>query len=64
MTNGAFAEGVAILAKYVDPEGCDVSASHDKLWFGPNKPVSRADAARLRKLGWTKSKEGGWSCFT
>lgn len=64
MTNGKFAEGVAILAKYVDPEAHDVRAEHDEFWFGDKITLSREDAARMRSLGWRKAEEGGWSCFT
>ena len=64
MTNGKFAEGIAILAKAVDPEGYDVRAEHDEFWFGDKVKLSRAEATRLRSLGWRKAEEGGWTCFT
>lgn len=63
MTNGNFAEGVAILAKYVDPEGYDVRAEHDEIWMGGDEVLSPEDDARLIGLGWRKAPEGGWSCF-
>lgn len=64
MINGKFAEGVAIIAKYLDPEEYGVRAEHDQLWFGGDEEVSAEDAARLKELGWFRSDEGGWSCFT
>lgn len=64
MINRKFVEGIAIIAKYVDPEEYAVRAEHDQLWFGDDEVVSAEDAARLEELGWFRSDEGGWSCFT
>jgi len=62
MTNGKFAEGVTILAKYLAPEKYGARAEHDQLWIGGAADVSPEDAARLEDLGWFIDEEA-WSCF-
>ena len=61
MNNSNFAQGVAIIAKYVKPDDYNAHANHDQLWFGPIDCVSDADAARLRELGWFEDQDA-WSC--
>lgn len=66
MNNGNFAEGVAIIAKYLKPDGYDLAAEHDELYFGSDEGMSEADKARLFELGWSQYDSSGdsWHCFT
>lgn len=63
MRNGAFAEGVAIIAKHVKSDDFGVYAEHDQMWFGSVGDVPPDDAEKLKALGWFEDKEA-WSCFT
>ena len=66
MTSKNFAEGVAIIAKYIpEDKSGDVCASHDQLWFGDEDWITDPDdIKRLEELGWMIDYEnGGWMCF-
>ncbi len=63
MTNGNFAEGINIIAKYVDDDSYDISAEHDQIWFGEYDAVDNEDDKEtLLELGWFDD-ENSWSCF-
>lgn len=63
MTNGKFAEGIAIIAKHLDASGYDVAAAHDQVFFGAfDLDMPAEDRARLLELGWFED-EDSWSCF-
>lgn len=62
-----YAEAFSIFARYSPPDSSvdDVCAIHDELLAGPDVGVvSEADKARLKKLGWSPCREGGWRKFT
>lgn len=63
--NEQFAEGVAIIAKYM--EGKDdwaVQASHDTIWWGNDEWVTdESDRKRLEELGWVTDEEA-WVWMT
>ena len=65
MTNAEFIEGVAILGKYLAPDGFGIRAEHDQIWIGGDAPLTAEDRARLEELDWFYCREGnGWSCNT
>ncbi len=64
MKFGRFAKGVAILAKYEDPEAFSVSATHDQLFCCSYElPLTPEDRAEMERLGWFKAEES-WAAFT
>ena len=64
MTNGNFAEGVAILVRYGDRGGYTLGSNHDEVFFGGDVRVSEDDAAELMELGWRwDTGRESWGCF-
>lgn len=70
--------GLEILKPYyVDPNGYHMNAEHDEIHLAAtNKPLTEADAQRMRDLGWFQEDadnneatpppydpEDGWSAF-
>jgi hypothetical protein len=67
MKLSAFAEGVAILVKYVKTreDECCLHAEHDELWIGNEDwDVSEEDRKKLEELGFSISDEGGYHVWT
>lgn len=64
MTNGKFAEGVAILAKYANADGYTIASNHDEVFFGGHIEASEEDTRKLESLGWYWDyNRESWGCF-
>lgn len=64
MRNSEFIEGVAIIGKYLKPDGYSINPAHDQIFIGDYSAVTdEKDVARLLELGWFED-EDAWSCFT
>lgn len=64
MTNGNFADGVAIIAKHASANGYTIRSNHDEVFFGGRIEASEEDARRLESLGWSwDDNYESWGCF-
>lgn len=64
MKFGDFARGVAILAKYQDPDEYAVHVEDDTLMCCSfSLPLTPEDKAEMERMGWFEHEES-WSVFT
>jgi hypothetical protein len=61
--NGKFIQGVAILGKYLDPNGFDIAANRDLFFMGgEDLPLTPEDRQALLDLDWYIEEES-WTCL-